>query len=94
MGRTLPSFRIALDQEINSWTNYRRGLRIEDREYFDNVMRYARMHSDAGSLAARMLLSENVFLSALIEQDKRIVELKTEIERLKKNQKNINLKKN
>jgi uncharacterized small protein (DUF1192 family) len=57
-------------------------------------MRYARIHSDAGSLAARMLLSENVFLSALIEQDKRIVELKTEIERLKKNQKNINLKKN
>jgi len=94
MGRTLPSFRIALDQEINSWTNYRRGLRIEDREYFDNIMRYARIHSDAGSLAARMLLSENVFLSALIEQDKRIVELKTEIERLKKNQKNINLKKN
>ncbi|MHA1511950.1 MAG: hypothetical protein ACTSRX_09555, partial [Promethearchaeota archaeon] len=81
-------------QEINSWTNYRRGLRIEDREYFDNIMRYARIHSDAGSLAARMLLSENVFLSALIEQDKRIVELKTEIERLKKNQKNINLKKN
>ena len=94
MGRTLPSFRIALDQEIKSWTNYRRGLRIEDREYFDNVMRYARMHSDAGSLAARMLLSENVFLSALIEQDKRIVELKTEIERLKKNQKNQNLLKN
>ena len=94
LGRTLPSFRIALDQEINSWTNYRRGLRIEDREYFDNIMRYARIHSDAGSLAARMLLSENVFLSALIEQDKRIIELKTEIERLKKNQKNINLKKN
>ena len=94
MGRTLPSFRIALDQEIKSWTNYRRGLRIEDREYFDNVMRYARIHSDAGSLAARMLLSENVFLSALIEQDKRIVELKTEIERLKKNQKNPNLQKN
>ena len=94
MGRTLPSFRIALDQEINSWKNYRRGLRIEDREYFDNVMRYARMHSDAGSLAARMLLSENVFLSALIEQDKKIVELKTEIERLKKNQKNQNLLKN
>ncbi len=94
MGRTIPSFRIALDQEINSWTNYRRGLRIEDREYFDNVMRYARIHSDAGSLAARMLLSENVFLSALIEQDKRIVELKTEIERLKKNQKKLNLKNN
>ncbi|MHA1765229.1 MAG: hypothetical protein ACTSVK_03115 [Promethearchaeota archaeon] len=84
MGRTLPSFRIALDQEINSWKNYRRGLRIEDREYFDNVMRYARMHSDAGSLAARMLLSENVFLSALIEQDKRIIELKGEIEHLKR----------
>ncbi len=94
MGRTLPSFRIALDQEIKSWTNYRRGLRIEDREYFDNVMRYARIHSDAGSLAARMLLSENVFLSALIEQDKRIIELKVEIERLKKNQKNLNLQKN
>jgi len=41
-----------------------------------------------------MLLSENVFLSALIEQDKRIIELRVEIERLKKNQKNLNLQKN
>ncbi len=84
MGRTLPSFRPALDMEIQSWKNFKRGLRPDDRLYFDQVMRYARMHSDAGSLSARYMISENIWLSALIEQQKKIAELEKMITQLEK----------
>lgn len=83
MGRTLPPFRPALDMEIQSFINFKRGLRSEDRPLFDQIMRYGKMHGDAGSLAARFLISENIWLSALIEQQKIIDKLIKKVERLK-----------
>ena len=90
MGRTVPAFRPALDYEIKSWNDYRRGLRPEEQNYFDRMMNLARIHSDAGSLAARPLLSEVLFISILLEQQKAIDlqlkginELKQEVNELK-----------
>ena len=37
-------------------------------------MLYARMHSDVGSLSARMFISESLFLSALIEMEKNFID--------------------
>ena len=75
MGRTLLPFRPALDVELRSWNDYRRGLRIDDRPIFDTLANYARIHADAGSLAARPLLSEVIFMSVAIEQQKLLGEL-------------------
>ena len=47
-------------------------------------MRYGRMHSDAGSLSARMFILEPLFLSALIEHDKTLEELERDLDRIKK----------
>jgi len=82
MGRTMPTFRFALEAEISSWKEFRRGLRPEDRPLFDLIMDFGRSHGDAGSLAARLLVSENIFLSALIEQQKQIIALKHELSQL------------
>lgn len=84
MGRTLMPFRPALDMEIQSWAEFRRGLRPEDRPVFDTLANYARQHADAGSLAARPMLSEILFFSFAIEQQKRIAELSAKIEKLEK----------
>ena len=84
MGRTIPSYRYALEKEIGSWKLYREGLKPPYRQHFDNIMLYARMHSDAGSLSARMFISELLFLSALIEQQKNLDELEREFYRIKK----------
>ena len=70
MGRTLMPFRMALESELESWKEYRRGLRAEDRSYFDLLTNYSRKHADAGSLAARPLLSEVMFISIALEQQK------------------------
>ncbi len=75
MGRTLPSFRPALQHEIGTWKAYRRGLSPEDQKHFDTIMTYAQMHSDASSLCPRCMLSEHIFLSCAMEQKKQIAEL-------------------
>lgn len=79
MGRTLPPFRPALDMEIASWSQYRRGLRVEDQPIFDRLVQYARQHADAGSLAARPLLSEVIFFSIAIEQQKALEQLNRQL---------------
>ncbi len=84
MGRTIPSYRYALEKEISSLKLYRDVLNPRDRKSFDNIMLYARMHSDAGSLSARMFISESLFLSALIEQQKQLDELERDFERIKR----------
>ena len=82
MGRTVPSFRPALEHEIESWKDYKRALRPEDQIVFDKLMNFARIHADAGSLAARPMLSEHLFISFAIEQEKKIDALMGHIQEL------------
>jgi len=81
-GRTVPSFRPALEHEIESWKDYKRALRPEDRKTFDKLMNFARIHADAGSLAARPMLSELLFMSFALEQEKKIELLKSKLRKL------------
>ena len=82
MGRTVPAFRPALEHEIESWKDYKRALRPEDQKVFDRLMNYARIHADAGSLGARPMLSEILFISFAIEQEKKIALLRDQIKKL------------
>ena len=71
-------------KEIGSWKIYREGLKPPYCQHFDNIMLYARKHSDAGSLSARMFISESLFLSALIEQQKTLDKMEKEFYRIKR----------
>jgi len=82
MGRTVPSFRPALEHEIESWKDFKRALRPEERRIFDKLMNYARIHADAGSLAGRPILSEILFISFALEQEKKIELLESRITEL------------
>jgi hypothetical protein len=48
MEKTIPSYRAALEMEIRSLKSYLEVLPQVDRIHFDNIMLYARMHSDVG----------------------------------------------
>ena len=84
MGRTVPSFRPALEHEIESWKDFKRALRPEEQKLFDKLMNYARIHADAGSLSARPMLSEILFISLAIEQEKKIESLERRINEIEK----------
>ena len=82
MGRTVPSFRPALEHEIESWKDFKRALRPEEQKIFDKLMNFARIHADAGSMSARPMLSEVLFISFAVEQEKKIEILEEKVKEL------------
>ena len=82
MGRTVPSYRQALEAEIERWKVFRKGLRNKDAEAFDRMMNACRLFASAGSMATRPILLEAMFMSILLHQEKAITEIKEKLDRL------------
>ena len=82
MGRTVPSFRPALEHEIESWKDFKRALRPEEQKIFNKLMNFARIHADAGSMSARPMLTEVLFISFAVEQEKKIEMLEEKVKEL------------
>jgi len=72
MGRTLVTFTQLVQQEIDSWSRYRRALRREDQQALDVLFAVARHHASAGAYLARETPFEVMLLSMLIEQQKQV----------------------
>jgi len=86
MGRTLPTF-TRLTQEYESrWSKFREALRKEDQEVFDELFEAPKIHLAACAYAMNPFPFENMLMSMLIEEHKKIVILQNKIdELLKKN---------
>ncbi|OYT44388.1 hypothetical protein B6U90_05460 [Thermoplasmatales archaeon ex4484_6] len=67
MGRTCPTYRTLLEDEIRSWETFRKALRKEDREAFDLLMERVRKHASASSNAARLNPFESLVMAALVD---------------------------
>lgn len=76
MGRTVPTYRLALERMAQQWNDFRRALRREDREAFDALVNRARMHSSAATYAISIDPSESAFLSMLLEHEKELARLR------------------
>jgi len=83
MGKTVESYRIALDVEIQSWSSFSKALRIDDREAFEQIMDACRNYASAGSNATRPVLFEPMAMSILVFQQKRLLKLEKELDALK-----------
>ena len=84
MGRTVPSYRQALETEIERWKGFRKGLRKRDAEAFDRMMNACRLCASAGSMATRPILLEAMFMSILLNQEKAMAEIKEKLGELEK----------
>ena len=84
MGRTVPSYRRALEVEIKRWERFRKALRVNDVEAFDKMMKACRIYASAGGMATRPILAEAMFMSILLSHQKALRETKEELERLEK----------
>lgn len=82
MGRTVPTFTNIIDSELASWSKYRRGLRKEDQELFDDVFRAARLHLAENFYAMRTIPFESIMISIAVEQRKLIKQMQDRIVRL------------
>jgi len=79
LGKTIPSYRMALENEIKRWDGFSKALRNDDREAFEQMMNACRIYASAASNATRPVLVEAMFMSILLAQQKALMEIKREI---------------
>ncbi len=82
MGRTVPTFTMVLQQEIDSWSKFRRGLRKEDQEVLDDLFRAAQLQLAGSAYAARPIPFESIAMAMLLFQQQRIRKLEEKLHKL------------
>jgi hypothetical protein len=79
MGKTIESYRLALDLELQTWNGFAQALRTDDKEAFEQMTDACRNHASAGSNATRPEVFESMVMSILLEQQKRLTRLEREL---------------
>ncbi|MDH5719997.1 MAG: hypothetical protein OEZ13_05165 [Spirochaetia bacterium] len=67
MGRTVMPYSMALEKTIARFKNYRRALRKEDRDIFDELMRAAKKQIQSGAMAQNPNAFDSMSMAMLIE---------------------------
>jgi hypothetical protein len=83
VGKTVESYRLALDAELQSWSGFAKALRSGDREAFERLTDACRNHASAGSNATCPELFEPMVMSILLEQEKKMIRLEKELDAIK-----------
>jgi hypothetical protein len=79
MGRTVAPYSLVIEQVLSRFDNFRRTLRREDREAFDELMRIARMQVQAGVMAQHPNAFDSMSMAMLIHLKREVKELKKQI---------------
>ena len=79
MGKTVESYRIALEGEINRWSGFARALRRPDREAFDELMDMCRTYASESINATKPIIFEPMIISILLAQQVRIQKLERQL---------------
>lgn len=83
MGRTIPTLRNAIEEEIKKWQGYKKALREREKQAFDRLIAKTKLHISALSYIANVDLFESMIFSILLEQECEIQELHRELEELR-----------
>ena len=84
MGKTVESYRMALEDEISRWKGFEKTLRIEDKAAFDALMDACRNYASAGSNATNPILFEPMVMSILLSQQVKISRLEKALDEVKR----------
>ena len=84
MGKTVESYRMALDIELQSWSGFAKALRSDDREAFERLTDACRNHASAGSNSTRPEVFEAMVMSVLLEQEKKLIRVEKELNAIKR----------
>jgi len=79
VGKTVPSYRVVLEEEISSWRGFAKALRREDLLLFEGLMDMCRGNAMAGGGACRPVVFEAMVMSILLGQQKQILALEKKL---------------
>ncbi len=80
MGRTLLTITQIIQEEEESFANFRRALRREDQHVFDGLFASARKHNSAISQANHALPFEAILLAMVLEQARELEHLRRRLD--------------
>lgn len=83
MGKTVESYRMALESEIGMWNGFARALRSEERQAFEVLMDACRGYASAAGNATHPILFEPMVMSILLYQQISLQRLQKELNALK-----------
>ena len=79
MGRTIPSWRIVLNEELTRLERFKQFLRREDRIVFDDLTAQSRIYASYAGALASPVKEVPLLLSMIFAQHKRLMELEKHI---------------
>ena len=90
MGRTVLPFSMVLAEQQKRLGHFRRSLRKQDQELFDELFERARLHVQAAVQAANPEPMESIFISVLIEMLREEKHLRARVDGLEKELRDAN----
>jgi hypothetical protein len=79
MGKTVESYRMALEDEINRWNGFAKALRTEDKQAFDALMDACRTFASAGSNSTQPVLFEPMVMSIMLSLQKKLLRVEKQL---------------
>jgi hypothetical protein len=79
LGRTIPTWRIIVEQEITRLNRFKQFLRPEDRVVFDDLLTQCRLYAADAGLLASPVKEVPLLLSMIFAQHKKLAELEKRI---------------
>ncbi len=75
MGRTIPSWRIVVEGEIERLKRFRDSLRLEDKWIFEDMLNQCKLYASAASSLASPVKEVPLIISMLFVHHKKLAEL-------------------
>src|SRR5438552_6572923 len=85
VGRTIPSWRLVVNDELGRIGRFRSFLRVEDKEIFDDLLRQCKHYAPYASTMASVVKEVPLMFSMLFGQHKMIWELEKRLAKLEAN---------
>jgi hypothetical protein len=79
MGRTVPSWRIVVEAEIERLKKFRDSLRLDDKAIFEDLLNQCKLYASAASSLASPVREVPLIVSMLFAHHKKLTELEGRI---------------
>jgi hypothetical protein len=83
MGKTVESYRMALESENSRWNSFAKALHNEEHEAFENLMDAYRNYAPAAGNATQPILFEPLVISMLLHQQVSLQRMQKELNAFK-----------
>ena len=80
MGRTIPSWRIVVESEVEKLKKFQDSLRLEDKLIFEDLLNQCKLYASAASALASPVKEMPLILSMLFAHHKRLTELEKRLQ--------------